>query len=145
MNYRPLGIFNYAESYLAAANALGRAELSTTHPDAPIQFLTNHAIELYLKAYLHAKGISEIDLSRNPFGHQLLNLIWEAKKRGLCPKEETYSVVRVLDQMNTQMNSRYLKPRVYRPIREEALDRAVRDLRLTVGKSLKRMGVFVRV
>lgn len=145
MNNRPLGIFNYAESYREAAKVLNYAELRTTHPDAPIQFLTNHAVELYLKAFLHAKGISEHDLSKRPFGHQLLNLIWEAKKRGLCPHEETYIVVRILGQLGTQMNSRYLQNRVYRPIRDEALERAVHDLRLTVGKALRKMGHSVRL
>lgn len=145
MNHHPLGIFNYAESYRDAAYWLKGSQLRSTHPDAPVEFLTNHAIELYLKAYLHAKGISEYDLSRFPYGHRLLNLIWEAKKRGLCPTEETYSVVRALDGMNTQITSRYLHTGWHRKLREGALDRAVEDLRQTVGKSLRRMGISVRL
>jgi hypothetical protein len=44
-----LGLFNFAESYWAAAEALDNAKLKSTHPSSPVSFLYYHAIELYQK------------------------------------------------------------------------------------------------
>lgn len=145
MNTRPIGIYNYANSYRQAALALREAKAPGTHPESPVLFLMNHAVELYLKAYLHAKGISERDLSKRPYSHNLIELIWAAKQRGLTPKEETYSVVRVLNLYSTQTTSRYIETRVYRPIRDDALDRAALDLHKTAGLAMRRMGFSMRI
>jgi hypothetical protein len=45
--------------------------------------ITLHAIELGLKAFLAKRGLTEIQLSRNPYGHDLVSLYSEAVKRGL--------------------------------------------------------------
>ena len=145
MNTRPIGIFNYANSYRHAALTLRDAEAAGTHPHDPVLFLMNHSIELYLKSYLHARGISEVDLSRRPYGHDLLELVWSAKKRGLCPTEQTYSVIRIINQLNTQITSRYITPRIYRPIRDDVLDRAALNLHQIVGAALSRLGFTVRI
>lgn len=145
MNTRPIGIYNYANSYRQAALTLRAAQAPGTHPNDPVLFLMNHSIELYLKAFLHARSISEFDLSRQPYGHRLLNLIWAAKQRGMCPTEQTYAVVALLDERNTQIESRYITPRISRPIRDDVLDRAALDLHKTVGMALRRLGFTVRI
>ena len=45
--------------------------------------ITLHAIELGLKAFLAKSGLTEAQLSRNPYGHDLASLYSEAVKRGL--------------------------------------------------------------
>jgi hypothetical protein len=46
--------------------------------------ITLHAIELGLKAFLAKSGLTEDQLSKNPYGHDLASLYSEAVKRGLC-------------------------------------------------------------
>lgn len=145
MSTRPIGIYNYANSYRHAALSLRAGKAPGTHPDAPILFLINHAIELYLKSFLHARRIPEAELSRKPYGHELLNLAWAAKQRGLCPTERTYAVIRMLDAYNTKITSRYIQPRVYRPILDEALDAAAIEIHQKVGVELCRLGFSVRI
>src|SRR5262245_24525584 len=45
--------------------------------------VTLHAIELGLKAFLAKNGLTEAELSRNPYGHDLVSLYSEAVTRGL--------------------------------------------------------------
>jgi hypothetical protein len=45
--------------------------------------LTAHALELALKAFLARLGLSNGELARKPFGHDLVRLCAEARKRGL--------------------------------------------------------------
>ena len=45
--------------------------------------VTFHAIELGLKAFLVSKGITEKELRKRPFGHNLVRLFAEAKSRGM--------------------------------------------------------------
>src|SRR5260221_7125218 len=54
----PLGFFNYALSYRAAADKLRICKLRATHPHAPVLFIYYHSVELYLKAFLRAHGLS---------------------------------------------------------------------------------------
>lgn len=45
--------------------------------------LTFHALELGLKAFLAKSGLSNDELRKKPFSHNLVNLYGEACKRGL--------------------------------------------------------------
>jgi hypothetical protein len=45
--------------------------------------VTLHAIELGLKAFLAKNGLTAIELSRKPYGHDLVALYSEAVRRGL--------------------------------------------------------------
>jgi hypothetical protein len=51
-----LGLFNFAGSYRAAAEALGKTKFNATHRDVPVNFLYVHALELYMKAFLRCAG-----------------------------------------------------------------------------------------
>jgi hypothetical protein len=53
-----LGLFNYALSYRAAADKLQICKVRATHPHAPVPFAYYHSLELYLKAFLRAHGLS---------------------------------------------------------------------------------------
>ncbi len=87
--------------------------------------------------------MTELAFHRRPTN--FLELIRSAKKRGLCPPEQTYSVIRVLNKLNTQITSRYLTTGHYRDIRDDVLDRAARDLDHTVGTALSHFGFSVRI
>jgi hypothetical protein len=64
----PIGLYNYAVSYRAAANLIAAQGLKAFHPEAPTQSLYFHAIELYLKSFLRLHGFSLqqlIDINHN--------------------------------------------------------------------------------
>ncbi len=69
-----IGLFNYAESYFRSARALDANKPKVTHPDAPVNFLFYHAIELYLKAYLRLKGLTPRELASRKYGHSVAAL-----------------------------------------------------------------------
>lgn len=54
-----IGLFNFAHSYAASAALLSKCRLvDIKHPEAPVDFLAFHAIEIYLKVFLRAKGLT---------------------------------------------------------------------------------------
>ena len=57
-----------------------------THPEAPVDFLSFHAIELYLKAFLRAKGLTVKQVKA--VGHDLTGLRDKARDLGLAIMDE---------------------------------------------------------
>ena len=78
----PVGLFHYAVSYAKSAVKLSELDIDVTHPDAPIRFLFSHAVELYLKSFLLAKG-KTVDQLRNEYGHKISKLLAGAIENGL--------------------------------------------------------------
>jgi hypothetical protein len=81
----PIGILLFGESFLKAAEFL--QESIQNGPlrlrfDAPVYQLLTHSIELMLKAYLRAQGISAEDL-RVKYGHGLQKLYAACGEAGL--------------------------------------------------------------
>jgi hypothetical protein len=68
-----------------AGECLGGAQaLQAPYPHSIGQYiLTAHALELALKSFLAKRGLSDKKLQKKPFGHNLVNLYEEARKRGL--------------------------------------------------------------
>jgi hypothetical protein len=68
-----------------AGECLGGAQTLRAHyPHSIGQYiLTAHALELVLKAFLAKSGLSNKKLRKEPFGHNLVKLYAEARKRGL--------------------------------------------------------------
>jgi hypothetical protein len=54
--HAPIGWFNFAASYHAAADLIVDQGLKATHPESPAMALYLHAIELYLKSFLRLHG-----------------------------------------------------------------------------------------
>jgi len=87
----PAGLDLSTPAGLAKALAIGASEcLKAAHDlDAGFSDLTGeyivtfHAIELGLKAFLISKGVTEKQLRKRPFGHDLVHLYEEAKTRGM--------------------------------------------------------------
>jgi hypothetical protein len=89
---RPYGVDPSTPDGLSRAYAIGAAEclnsarkLDDGFGDlTPEYILTFHAIELGLKAFLAKRGLTEDQLRRKPFRHNLIRLFEEAKNQGLA-------------------------------------------------------------
>ena len=95
---KPVGLFHYAHSYALSAVKLSEGKIEATHPDAPIRFLFSHAIELYLKSYLLAKGMT-IEQLRDGYGHKVSKLFEGAIERGLEVPLEQKKQASLLDNV----------------------------------------------
>lgn len=118
---RPIGVFLSGQSYLDAAQHLHRAyeagELRLRF-EMPLYYLYCHAIELILKAFLRAKGMSAQRLASREFGHNLI-VLWNA-----CAAEGVQShpvadafleqVIELLDPFAQDFEFRYLKTGIKR-------------------------------
>jgi hypothetical protein len=78
----PLGFFNVAGSYRAAADKLRVCKLRAEDPHAPIFFAFYHSIELYLKAFLRVHGLSAAFLAYD-IRHDVCELRKMCAERGL--------------------------------------------------------------
>lgn len=82
------GLWRYAEQYLNAALAVQQpaesiAERLKQNISIPAYFLVGHSVELSLKAFLRAKGMSVSELASKRYGHNLESLVRESKRRKL--------------------------------------------------------------
>ena len=137
-----IGLFNYAHSYWRSAVALHKAKVRATHPDSPVWFLYFHAIELYLKSYLRAHGLSVAEL-RKKFGHRICCLSDEAKRRGLTFDDEDIEVISLMVCMDLT-DVRYIKTGAFQRPSHEALDRTCNSFHASVGGELRARGFPVR-
>ena len=70
--------------YGAGECLIGAQKLDAGFPDLTGEYiLTFHALELGLKAFLAKHGLTNEQLRKKPFSHNLVNLYNEACKRGL--------------------------------------------------------------
>lgn len=76
----PAGFLCHAREYLAAAELVLN---KTEYVSLPSYFFFGRSIELSLKAFLLACGMTESELKFRKFGHNLEALLDEAIKRGL--------------------------------------------------------------
>lgn len=77
------GMWRFAESYLQAAEVVEDFSKSDLHIVAPRYYLIGHAIELSLKAFLLAKGVSLQELrSMKLIGHDLERALVRAEALG---------------------------------------------------------------
>jgi hypothetical protein len=77
----PLALNHYAKDFLRAGSSLEELPNGTF---SPVQhYLFAHAIELALKAFLRASGLSMKLLGTKEYGHNLARLLSEAESRDL--------------------------------------------------------------
>jgi hypothetical protein len=135
----PLGLFNYARSYWRSAEYLHAAQLTLTHPTAPVSFLFYHAIELYLKAFLLSQSMTLQSLKS--IGHRVDKAGEKAIEKGLLLLDEDREVISIIGDGDTVINSRYIVTGAFsRPV-EDALSRTCGSLDETVGKKLRELGI----
>jgi hypothetical protein len=77
--------------------------------DWPRYFMLCHAIELALKAYLAANGISYKQL-KDGFGHNLSAALTEATNKGLSLTAATQAAINTLNEAHTKFWHRYPTP-----------------------------------
>jgi len=101
-----VGLFNTARSYWRSAEYLSAAQLKLSHPEAPVTFLFCHSIELYLKAFLRAKGCSLIELKK--WGHNVAKLADEATARQINLDGPTRETVSHITEADVALEARYI-------------------------------------
>lgn len=79
-NHSPEGLFAYARQYKVAADII----LQHQNKEAlvPAIFLLTHSLELALKSYLLSAKVSEKELSRHPYHHDVAYCFSAAETRG---------------------------------------------------------------
>ena len=137
-----VGLFNTARSYWHSAEYLDPAQLSITHPSAPVTFLLCHAIELYLKAYLRSVGSSVAHLKR--LGHHMAVLAKTAIDSGLKLKPEHLEILSHIDDLNVVLEARYIVTGFKSQPTSEALSNVAGKLDQAVCAALTKRGHPVR-
>lgn len=137
----PIGLFHYGDSYLMAAKALRTRKVRTTHPDAPIQFLHYHAVELYLKAWLRLHGATLKEL--RTLGHGATRLAKRAEALGLHFDDEDHEVISLMAG-DVVIRSRYLKTGYFKIPHPDALDRTCKSFRRSIYEEMKKRKMSVR-
>lgn len=101
----------------------------------PIFFLYYHTIELYLKAYLRAQGLT-VDRLQKDFGHDTGKLSKRARALRAPIKAKEMGLFDVVGRANAAILSRY-QAGGYRLPSMSALERACRSLREIAGHAIE--------
>lgn len=138
----PLGFYNFAASYRAAADKLRVCKLRATHPYSPIMFLYYHAIELYLKAFLRAEGFKVGDLEK--IGHKFDKLQETCADKGLKFDDDHKEVLAMMAIPGTWSATRYLQVGFARQPTLNALRKTCQRLDTSVSVALNVRGIHIR-
>lgn len=110
----PIALFLSGESFMLAARHLHAgldADELRLRFEMPVYYLYSHAVELALKSYLRARGISAKELKAN-FGHGLRKLFQGCTEQGLVlrPVPEAFipDMVEMLDDLGRHHEFRYV-------------------------------------
>lgn len=137
----PIGLFNYAHSYAASAVTLAKVQPhDATHPEAPVDFLSFHAIELYLKAFLRAKGLTVRQVKA--VGHDLTGLRDKARDLGLAITDENGVIDLAAVSM---MERRYIRTGFKQRHPHPLVFEVCRRLHREVGDELRGLGMAKRL
>lgn len=137
-----IGLFNTAQSYWQSALHLEAAQVPVSHPHAAVNFLFCHAIELYLKAYLRAKGFTLSDLKK--MRHNIAELASVAKTIGLTYQSSTEELLSHITHEEVAIESRYLVTSFKNIPTSEAFDEAASELDDSIGTALQAVNITVR-
>lgn len=138
----PIGLYNYAHSYWACAAALIAVKINATHKDSPTAFLFFHAVELYLKAFLRARGAG-LDHLATKVGHDVRRAAREAEAAGLMFDDEDREVLDLIPE--NFLRSRYIVVGAFRRPTFGALHRTCTSLHDSVGNEMIRLGLTTRL
>ena len=141
-----IGMFNYGHSFYEAGQKLltTNTPQKSTHPHGPVEFLHWHAIELFLKAFLLADGVSGEVLRKQPYGHDIQTLSREAIKRGLLPTERDVAVLSFMPDAGAMIETRYLTTGFKTQPRVEEVEATCRSLYRLVSNALRSRGIATR-
>jgi hypothetical protein len=108
--YVAIGYIADARSYLDAARLIESIEEHQPALFSPIYFLLCHAIELVLKAYILASGVTEAKLRQQKIRHNLDELRNLAVSLGYSPSKKINAVIDLLAPHHADYSFRYRKP-----------------------------------
>lgn len=137
-----IGLYNTAQSYWQSAEHLKVAKLKVSHPHAPVTFLFCHAIELYLKAFLRAKGCTLAEL-RN-WGHNVAKLVDAATQHGFALGAAARETLSHIADADVAIEARYIVTGFKSLPTDEALANVTEELDSVVCEALREMGFNVR-
>lgn len=100
----PFGIFQLAEAYLLAARSV--SVNTRVRSAGPTRLLCYHASELFLKAFLRAKGM-DVERLRS-FGHDLHAMVLSSKTTGIDIDKPTVNALAKLAERNDYVRVRYM-------------------------------------
>jgi hypothetical protein len=111
-----IAFFLSAESFLQCAQKLHKLHESNElrlRFSMPIYYLYCHSLELVMKSFLRAKGLSTQQLGSRKFGHKLEKLWEECLRQGLQPVQKKSAiiteVIRSLDPFAEAYKFRYIE------------------------------------
>jgi hypothetical protein len=116
-NSTPFAFLRLASEYLTAADSVlqptsSPAEELRQRLSLPAFFLVGHAIELALKAFLLARGSTVSQLRSRAYGHSLIALLAEARRRKLGKlvklSRDELAAIHVLNQMYAAKEFEYV-------------------------------------
>ncbi len=125
----PEELLRAARQYRAAAETL----LATDGATAPCRFLAAHAVELFLSAFLVAKGIPPVAVRR--MGHDVGARVDEAIKYGLTLRKKTEGHIRALSLGREYLFARYA-PRLISQVPANRIGATLKQLDERVGAAL---------
>lgn len=109
----PISVYSTGRGYVQSAFAMMASSQRMTCPNDTTFFLGFHmligfATELYLKSFLLNKGLTEKQLRRHDFGHDL-NALWsEAKSKGF-PEPSVAPLIAYLHSGHKKFEYRYME------------------------------------
>lgn len=104
----PIAFANFAHSYCSSAIALQHIDLQAPHSRSVVTYLYYHSIELYLKAFLMAHGITAKKL-RLSYRHKIGKLSQKASELGLSFCEIDNDLFEFMHSSDTVISARYIR------------------------------------
>ena len=133
-----IGWFNYAVSYLRAAQALRTLQFNATHRDSPIEFLYYHSVELFLKAFLVLKGATEKDVKG--LSHGIVRIMERCRAQGLVLDKTDRAVIALIDRSGNMFRARYIRTGYFEKASGAMLDRLTERLLSKIAGHFHREG-----
>lgn len=136
-----VGLYHYGLSYIACADMLKASEPAGMIHNAPIRFLYWHALELLMKAFLMADGLSVGDLRKR--GHDQKRLHKECIERGLSLDKYPEAFFAFTDD-NEPIEARYIVTGTRRLPSLDAMSDVCGEIKDAVRADLKRRELPVK-
>jgi hypothetical protein len=132
-----VGYVNVGRSYEASAIRLPLDEAKRTSylPEFPRRQLLVMAVELYLKAYLLSKGLSEKEI-RQKFSHKIGSMASYCRSLGLVISDERFELLELIQDAETFVRDRYFAAGVRTVPKDDALQDLAGALFLAVGEKV---------
>jgi hypothetical protein len=138
----PIGVFNFAASYRAAADLLAKQALKARHPGDPISFPYCHAIAAHLKAFLRVQMVSMSKL--RGIGHDFIKPGVRSQHKALVIDSKTNEILELLAVSGARRRARSREVAMRAVFAIEERGRGCQRLHKSVGEALAAAGLPIR-